>query len=152
MKSIQRLLDEFCSLNELPPLLIENNGRCQLLVDDRTLLYFIATEDNELLLSARVGALPKQGSLRNRGLELLARANYYGLGCGGLNLAISPDGRQVILFGRKALEMLDAANLTQWFDEFNQQSSEWSARFSMLDRDIPLSESNQQTFAQQLRV
>ncbi|MCL9783714.1 CesT family type III secretion system chaperone [Vibrio sp. S4M6] len=136
MKSIQCLLDEFCAINALPQLPIEVNGRCQLLVDDHILVYFIAPNTNELWLSARVGGLPRKGVIRTRGLEVIARANYYGLGCGGGSLSVSPDGRQVILFGQKALAVLDGASLTQWFDEFHEQSMQWQARFATLEQGI----------------
>ncbi|MGR2871225.1 CesT family type III secretion system chaperone, partial [Vibrio vulnificus] len=40
MNTLQVLLKEFCEINELPPLSFSEENRCQLLVDDRYVIYF----------------------------------------------------------------------------------------------------------------
>ncbi|MGR2934820.1 CesT family type III secretion system chaperone, partial [Vibrio vulnificus] len=73
---------EFCEINELPPLSFSEENRCQLLVDDRYVIYFSATEQDDLILSVAFGGLEKSGELRLKGLELLAHANYFGIADG----------------------------------------------------------------------
>ncbi|HCG5939452.1 TPA: CesT family type III secretion system chaperone VecA [Vibrio parahaemolyticus] len=153
MNTIQPLLDEFCRLNELPPLILEDGNRCQLLVDDRFVLYFTATEDDALMLSVAFGGLEKSGGeLRIRGLELLARANYQRVGSGNLALSLAPNGRQLVLAGRQPTEHLNSANLTVWFHEIIEQTELWQARFAMLDQDLSATSNHEQSHVQPLRV
>ncbi|PQJ45708.1 Tir chaperone family protein, partial [Vibrio campbellii] len=84
MNTLQVLLNEFCEINELPPLNFSEEGRCQLLVDDRYVIYFSATDNNDLILSVAFGRLEKTGELRVKGLELIAHANYFAIAEGGL--------------------------------------------------------------------
>ncbi|HBC3374265.1 TPA: CesT family type III secretion system chaperone VecA [Vibrio parahaemolyticus] len=152
MNTIQPLLDEFCRLNELPPLILEDGNRCQLLVDDRFVLYFTATGDDALMLSVAFGGLEKSGELRIRGLELLARANYQRVGSGNLALSLAPNGRQLVLVGRQPTEHLNSANLTVWFHEIIEQTELWQARFAMLDQDLSATSNHEQSHVQPLRV
>ncbi|ENK2316426.1 CesT family type III secretion system chaperone [Vibrio alginolyticus] len=152
MNTIQQLLLEFCQLNELPELNFEENERCQLLVDDRYMLYFIATDTEDLMLSVTFGGLEKSGEQRLKGLELLAHANYQGIGSGNLALALAPNGRQLVLAGRKPVEHLNTTNLTAWFHEVIEQAELWQARFAMLDQAIPTTSNHEQAHVQSLRV
>lgn len=152
MNTLQVLLNEFCEINELPPLNFSEEGRCQLLVDDRYVIYFSATDNNELILSVAFGGLEKSGELRGKGLELIAHGNYFAIAEGGLTLSLAPNGRQLVLAGRKPIEHLDAASLSTWFHVLNEQAQLWQARFAMLDQDINPLLSTQPPHVSTLRV
>lgn len=152
MNTLQVLLNDFCEINELPPLNFSEEGRCQLLVDDRYVIYFSATDNNELILSVAFGGLEKSGELRVKGLELIAHGNYFAIAEGGLTLSLAPNGRQLVLAGRKPIEHLDAASLSTWFHVLNEQAQLWQARFAMLDQDINPLLSTQPPHVSTLRV
>ncbi|WCP80306.1 CesT family type III secretion system chaperone [Vibrio harveyi] len=152
MNTLQVLLKEFCEINELPPLSFSEENRCQLLVDDRYVIYFSATEQNDLILSVAFGGLEKSGELRLKGLELLAHANYFGIADGSLTLSLAPNGRQLVLAGRKPIEHLNAASLSTWFHALNEQTQLWQARFVMLDQDPTQFINQEQSHVQTLRV
>ncbi|MEL7287040.1 MAG: CesT family type III secretion system chaperone [Pseudomonadota bacterium] len=152
MNTLQVLLNEFCEINELPPLNFSEEGHCQLLVDDRYVIYFSATDNNDLILSVAFGGLEKTGELRVKGLELIAHANYFAIAEGGLTLSLAPNGRQLVLAGRKPVEHLDAASLSTWFHVLNEQAQLWQARFAMLDQDINPLLSTQPPHVSTLRV
>ncbi|PAW12455.1 Tir chaperone family protein [Vibrio sp. V1B] len=152
MNTLQVLLNEFCEINELPPLNFSEEGRCQLLVDDRYVIYFSATDNHDLILSVAFGGLKKNGELRVKGLELIAHANYFAIAEGGLTLSLTPNGRQLVLAGRKPIEHLDASSLSTWFHALNEQAQLWQARFAMLDQDITPLPNTQLSHVQTLRV
>ncbi|BFN31837.1 CesT family type III secretion system chaperone VecA [Vibrio harveyi] len=152
MNTLQVLLKEFCEINELPLLSFSEENRCQLLVDDRYVIYFSATEQNDLILSVAFGGLEKSGELRLKGLELLAHANYFGIADGSLTLSLAPNGRQLVLAGRKPIEHLNAASLSTWFHALNEQTQLWQARFAMLDQDPTQFINQEQPHVQTLRV
>ena len=152
MNTLQVLLNDFCEINELPPLNFSEEGRWQLLVDDRYVIYFSATDNNELILSVAFGGLEKSGELRVKGLELIAHGNYFAIAEGGLTLSLAPNGRQLVLAGRKPIEHLDAASLSTWFHVLNEQAQLWQARFAMLDQDINPLLSTQPPHVSTLRV
>lgn len=152
MNTLQVLLKEFCEINELPPFSFSEENRCQLLVDDRYVIYFSATEQNDLILSVAFGGLEKSGELRLKGLELLAHANYFGIADGSLTLSLAPNGRQLVLAGRKPIEHLNAASLSTWFNALNEQTQLWQARFTMLDQDPTQFINQEQSHVQMFRV
>ncbi|MFA0125738.1 CesT family type III secretion system chaperone, partial [Vibrio sp. 10N.261.48.A2] len=64
MNTLQVLIKEFCEINELPPLYFAEENRCQLLVDDRYVIYFSEADQNDFVLSVVFGGLEKSGELR----------------------------------------------------------------------------------------
>nr|AKN39689.1 hypothetical protein [Vibrio tasmaniensis] len=152
MNTLQVLIKEFCEINELPPLYFAEENRCQLLVDDRYVIYFSEADQNDFVLPVVLVGLEKSGELRLKGLELIAHANYFGIADGSLTLSLAPNGRQLVLAGRKPIEYLNAASLSTWFHLLNEQTLLWQARFAMLDQDPTQFINPEQSHIETLRV
>lgn len=79
-------------------------------------------DSRELLVEARVGALPETG--RAKFLSALVRANFQGQGAMGGALAVSDDD-QIVLFRRFPLAGLTAKALAAGFEEVAAMAFEW---------------------------
>lgn len=136
MLELQTLLDDFSKKNGFPPLQLNGNGYCQLLVEDKLLLSFIAHSypdelEQNLMLAANVGVLDVNVTLRQRTLELLASSNYASISTQGHILALAPDGRQLVLFGLRSLSQLTLSDLSDWLLHITQSALTWQANFAI---------------------
>ncbi|MGL5773982.1 MAG: type III secretion system chaperone [Aeromonas veronii] len=138
--TLQAVLDDFSTRWGFPPLRLDETRRCQLLVDDKLPLFFFEQESDDettLMLMASIGILSLEPARRLQTLELLAQGNYAGIATGGQTLALSPDGRQLVLFGKRPLSQLSAGVLGAWLEQLTGQALGWQARLAMQEQQIP---------------
>lgn len=139
MIHLQALLDAFSEQHGFPPLQLDDEGTCQLLIDDKLPLSLLAhplRREPALMLRATIGLLAATGTQRQQSLELLARANYSAGADTGHTLALAPDGRQLVLFGRRPLASLTPQDLAEWLTLLTRQALEWQARFTLLPEQL----------------
>lgn len=138
----QALLDAFSEQHGFPPLRLDDEGGCQLLIDDKlplSLLAYSLQHEPALMLRATIGLLAATGILRQQSLELLARANYSTTDAPGHTLALAPDGCQLVLFGLRPLATLTPQDLAEWLTQLTRQALEWQSRFALLPEQLALS-------------
>jgi hypothetical protein len=142
MIHLQALLDAFSEQHGFPPLQLDDEGTCQLLIDDKLPLSLLAHRPRRepaepaLMLRATIGLLAAAGTPRQQSLELLARANYSAEADTGHTLALAPDGRQLVLFGLCPLASLTPQDLAEWLTLLTRQALEWQARFALLPEQL----------------
>jgi hypothetical protein len=142
MIHLQTLLDAFSEQHGFPPLQLDDEGTCQLLIDDKLPLSLLAhplrrePAEPALMLRATIGLLATAGAPRQQSLELLARANYSADANTDHTLALAPDGRQLVLFGLRPLASLTPQDLAEWLTLLTRQALEWQARFALLPEQL----------------
>ena len=142
MIHLQTLLDAFSDQHDFSPLRLDEEGCCQLLIDDKLPLsmqtHSSQSEPAEpaLMLKATIGLLAAEDTPRQQSLELLARANYSSATAAGHILALAPDGCQLVLFGLRPLASLTPQDLAEWLTELTGQALEWQARFALLPEQL----------------
>lgn len=142
MIHLQALLDAFSEQHGFPPLQLDDEGTCQLLIDDKLPLSLLAhplrrePAEPALMLRATIGLLAATGTQRQQSLELLARANYSAGADTGHTLALAPDGRQLVLSGLRPLASLTPQDLAEWLTLLTRQALEWQARFTLLPEQL----------------
>ncbi|MFM5704195.1 CesT family type III secretion system chaperone [Aeromonas veronii] len=139
MIHLQALLDAFSEQHGFPPLQLDDEGTCQLLIDDKLPLSLLAhplRREPALMLRTTIGLLAATGTQRQQSLELLARANYSAGADTGHTLALAPDGRQLVLSGRRPLASLTPQDLAEWLTLLTRQALEWQARFTLLPEQL----------------
>ncbi|MCG8295120.1 CesT family type III secretion system chaperone [Pseudomonas entomophila] len=143
MTQLQALLDTFSEQHGFPPLQLDDEGSCQLLVDDKLPLSLLAhpfrreSVEPALMLRATIGLLAAAGTLRQQSLERLSHANYSAGAETGHTLALAPDGRQLVLFGLRPLASLTPQDLAEWLTLLTRQALEWRAYFALVPKQLP---------------
>ncbi|WP_339366183.1 type III secretion system chaperone [Aeromonas tecta] len=136
MEDLQYILNDFSENYNLPLLQLNENGCCQLLVEDKLIISFIAHSypdklEKNLMLAANIGFLETDVTLRQNTLELLASANYASVATQGHILALAPDDRQIILFGLRSLSQLTLIDLSDWLLSITQIALTWQTKLAI---------------------
>jgi len=130
-ENLEGLLRGLAASAGFPDLGLDADGRCLVRIDGRIDLAIEFEDDSQsLMLTARCGALPQ--SNRERVLQALLDANFYGAGSGGATLSTNSREGMVYLQFREPTLHLDQARLQDLLQAAIVNAEFWGARLAKL--------------------
>jgi len=130
-ENLEGLLRGLAASAGFPDLKLDADGRCLVRIDGRVDLAIEFEEDSQsLLLTARCGALPREH--RERVLQALLDANFYGAGSGGATLSTNSREGAVYLQFREPTLHLDQPRLEDLLHAAILNAEFWGERLQKL--------------------
>jgi len=129
---MERLLEDFGKLVEIPELKFDEDGYCCLFFDDIAINLELDEEENRLYIYSHIGRVPEEN--KRDFYEMLLKANYFCFETQGGTLGINDDAEVVMLTYHIPFSVLDLTQFETLFGKFADLAKKWKQKIKDFDK------------------